>query len=570
MASRVARVEIGYSGKGSDAVWGAVCRNHGQAQGASTLYDPERWRATIRRQVLGSTVQKGGHISVYIGSRLLTLAVLALETEETDVSDGPGLVSTGTIGADTRIEYVERHIDDSRPGGGVPGYGDVASDLAREIRGYFESRELYQELRTRAPQSICLQGVRGVGKSTVLSHALGRLPYAVVRGDLEEIAVNASGTEMADEYIAAALKDLADRARAAAPAVIVLDNLSVLANVAAGYVARDIGALCRQAFLKALRQPASDAASSDADALVSSLQNLSLTRAEEAPSARLPEWSHFAAAFRIARPSQQLGFESVRPTKRWSDIGGYDDVKQKLQQFIRLATSETSSRLGVRPPAGILLHGASGLGKTAMALAMIGESACNVISIRGSELYSKYLGETEARLRRLFQAARAAAPCVVFMDEVDSLAAKREWSSMESGGPALRVLSTLLNEMDGVHETRGVVAVGCTNQLDRIDDAIVRPGRFDQLVEIRPPTAADRRGILQVLARRSRLAADVDLDQLGQATAGYSAARLEMLFREAGLAALRSSCDAAALAMRDFTSALKTMYVAPAAEAPPV
>ncbi|KAJ2794698.1 hypothetical protein H4R21_005405, partial [Coemansia helicoidea] len=254
-----------------------------------------------------------------------------------------------------------------------------------------------------------------------------------------------------------------------------------------------------------------------------------------------------------------LEFESPRPTLRWADIGGYVRIKQELQQFIRLATSETPSRLGIRPPSGILLHGPPGCGKTTLALAMIGESACNVISIRGSELFSKYLGESEARLRRLFQAARAAAPCIVFMDEVDSIAARREWSSVESGSPALRVLSTLLNEMDGVHESRGVVAVGCTNQLDKIDDAILRPGRFDRLVEVPLPSADDRAGILQVLAQRAPLADDVCVTTLAEMTDAFSGADVERLFREAGLAAMRADPAAAVLAKRDFVSGIAAM-----------
>ncbi|KAJ1939622.1 hypothetical protein FBU59_004061 [Linderina macrospora] len=191
-----------------------------------------------------------------------------------------------------------------------------------------------------------------------------------------------------------------------------------------------------------------------------------------------------------------------------------------------------------------------------MALAMIADSACNVICIRGSELFSKYLGETEARLRRLFQAAQAAAPCVIFMDEIDSIAGKREWSSVESGGPGLRVLSTLLNEMDGVHEAKGVIAVGCTNQIDKIDDAILRPGRFDQLVYVGMPTLEDRAAIVKTLARNSPLDVDVRMDELARLTSEYSGAELEQLFREAGLAAMRGSADAVALGMEDFMDAL--------------
>ncbi|KAJ2534251.1 hypothetical protein IWW43_002463 [Coemansia sp. RSA 1935] len=327
-----------------------------------------------------------------------------------------------------------------------------------------------------------------------------------------------------------------------------------VANVTAGYVARDITALCRQAALRKLRHPPKAELATGADSLVQSMQQLSL--AKDTKQILLPEWHDFEQSLQIVRPSQQLAFESARPSKRWTDIGGYEETKHRLQQFVQLAISEEPSKLGIKPPSGILLYGPSGCGKTAMAQAMIGESNCNVINIRGSELFSKYLGETEARLRQLFEAARAAAPCIVFMDEVDSIAAKREWASVESGGPALRVLSTLLNEMDGVHDTRGVVVIGCTNQLDKIDDAIARPGRFDQLVEIPLPTVNDRRGILHTLAQRSPLAEDVSIDRLSEMTAGFTSANIERLFNEAGLSALRRDINASTIDKCDFEKAL--------------
>ncbi|KAJ2741145.1 hypothetical protein GGI20_005390 [Coemansia sp. BCRC 34301] len=328
-----------------------------------------------------------------------------------------------------------------------------------------------------------------------------------------------------------------------------------------GYVARDIVRLCRHALLRLLRDsedcqsagPVNDLAESMAQ--LSLAQRAALTQNSYAAKSVF-DWQWFGSALQIVRPSQQLEFESASPAKKWANIGGYEAIKQQLQRFVRLATSEVPSRLGIAPPAGILLHGPSGCGKTALALAMIGESNCNVIFIRGSELFSKYLGETEARLRRLFQTARAAAPCIVFMDEIDSIAARREWSSVESGGPALRVLSTLLNEMDGVHETSGVITVGCTNQVSRIDDAILRPGRFDQLVEVGLPTAADRLGILRVLSDRSQVADDVNISDLVRQTDGFSGAEIEQLFREAAMAAMRTSRSAAELKMCDFVGAL--------------
>ncbi|KAJ2518539.1 hypothetical protein GGI11_002833 [Coemansia sp. RSA 2049] len=340
-----------------------------------------------------------------------------------------------------------------------------------------------------------------------------------------------------------------------------------IANSAAGYVARDIAALCRQVALHRLRRIQKEGISvrkhgsktePEPDGLLGTLSQLSLDTGDKAKPLA---WEDVEYALAIVRPSQHVEFESERPSKKWTDIGGYTRVVEKLKQLMQLTTRETSTRLGVKAPRGILLHGPSGCGKTAMALAMISESGCSVISIRSSELFSKYLGETEARLRRLFAAARAATPCIVFIDEVDSLAAKRSTHTEHVGGPELRILSTLLNEMDGIHGTSRVVVVGCTNKITQIDDAALRPGRFDQHIEVGLPTDIDRARILETLGRQSCLADDVNIGKLASSTHGFTGAALEQLFREAGLSALRrgNGLGVDVIEMRDFETGLSRM-----------
>ncbi|KAJ2449154.1 hypothetical protein EV183_005039 [Coemansia sp. RSA 2336] len=601
-----------YSGNIEDVLHHGSYNLVPQFSSTSRIYSTTRWQTIVKRQLLSANVSVGRKFTVVVGSRDIELEVLAILPESP---------SKGRISASTELVFVKGQSYPAEPA--LAGYESIVSDLTQEIT--FSNRHFYQHLGIQPQRVVYVCGVPGVGKTTIIKSALKRVPFPVIRGSLQNIVLDASGTELADEFVAMSLSDLADRAKAAAPSVLVLYDIGVLAdaeqmedigtrhftqfvdsipsdvmlilesavadamlpasirrskalehklevpvprlwqrreilyaiqqstgeelspeildkvaNATAGYVARDIAALFRQAVLKMLRQKQTEPL----------LQQLTITES-------CLQWQHFADSLHIVRPSQQLGFESSRPTRQWADIGGYADIKRKLQQFMRLATSEATHQLGITPPSGILLYGPSGCGKTVLAQAMIGESHCNVINIRGSELFSKYLGETEARLRQLFEAARAAAPCVVFMDEVDSIAAKREWSSVESGGPALRVLSTLLNEMDGVHATRGVVVVGCTNQIERIDDAIARPGRFDELVEIWMPTAEDRQGILQTLALKSPFASDVDIEHLSQITDGFSGAALEQLVRDAGLAAIRSSKDACEIAMADFNAALQ-------------
>ncbi|KAJ2887425.1 hypothetical protein FB639_001328, partial [Coemansia asiatica] len=538
------------------------------------LYGTERWQRAFCRQLFGTEIRRGQELSLYIGSQQICFTVIAVENKEQNLDEKATTSVQGVIGDQTRFSIEPSVSDNCDKQRKLPGYEAEVSGLAIEIAGYFRHKDRFRQLNIKPVQSVFVSGITGVGKSTIIWRSLDRLCYPVVHGDLRDIIVNASGTDFAEEYISMALKDLADRARAAAPSVIILDRVDILndkelmeetdgafgkfsafaeniadgvflvlessvdsadmhaatrktsalqhsqsipvpnlqrrceivlwaiekyigsindissnlcldeglltveqlakqvANATAGYVARDIIKLCRQSFLRMLREDPLLQHDDKSD-LADKLKGLSLNAG---PGKKLVlRWEHFSESLQLVRPSQHLEFEGVRPTKRWADIGGYESTKQTLQRFIKLATGESQSALGLRAPSGIMLYGPTGCGKTAMALAMIGESACNVIYIRGSELFSKYLGETEARLRSLFIAARAAAPCIVFMDEVDSLAGKREWSSVESGGPALRVLSTLLNELDGVHETRGVIAVGCTNKLDSIDDAVIRP-----------------------------------------------------------------------------------------------
>ncbi|KAJ2414178.1 hypothetical protein GGI10_002557 [Coemansia sp. RSA 2530] len=559
------------------------------------LYAPDRWTRTIRRQLRGLRLAQGQKASVIVGSRQVHLSVDLLFEESTCISDKPK--QAGAVDDETVFE-IQRRSQTARQQQCLPGYNSDSEGLSSEIAGYFARRACFRHLNVKPVQTVYVCGAPGVGKSTVINHALGRAGYPAVYGDVRAMVASASGTEMASEYFAMTLDDLVARARALTPSVILVDRVDVLGDAALlsehedstklatvfakfidsipqgvflvlesslelgelpmavkrceslqhcqaigiptaprreqmvkavlgelvaeipsnagvhqkeldglcrrvaaatpGYVARDIVRLCRQALLRMLRgrNQSVDLVGSLAESMtLLSLTGQSALTPSMPATMTVPAWQWFGSALQIVRPSQQLEFESARPMKRWADIGG-------------------------------------------------------------SDLFSKYLGETEARLRRLFHAARAAAPCIVFMDEIDSIAAKREWSSVESGGPSLRVLSTLLNEMDGVHETSGVVTVGCTNQVNKIDDAILRPGRFDQLVEVHLPTAADRSGILQVLSSRSKVADDVSIDDLVKQTDGLSGAGLEQLFREAGMSAMRTRRPALELGVPDFTSAL--------------
>ncbi|KAJ2788093.1 hypothetical protein GGI15_000114 [Coemansia interrupta] len=527
------------------------------------IYGPKRWQSAFRRQLLESKLALGQSVTLLVGSQTVVFEVLALEASTRGCTEQ---VSEGYVGSESIFElkpYFQQTADEERT---VAGYESEVASLADQVRNYFIRKSQFRQLNIKPLQTVFVSGLSGIGKTTIIHAALGRLSYPTIYANLGDIIISGSSTDFTEEYVSMALGDLASRARAAAPAVLVVDRVDVLKDSELTQDMDDIYSQFRK-FADNIPDDVflvleSSIEASDMPAAVKKCDALQHGIEVPIPTLRRREsivrkiLGSLANTIGAVRPSQHLEFEGVRPTKRWADIGGYEKTKQALQRFMRLATAERSSALGIKPPSGIMLYGPTGCGKTAMAQAMIGESGCNVIYIRGSELFSKYLGETEARLRRLFLAARAAAPCIVFMDEVDSIAAKREWSSVESGGPSLRVLSTLLNELDGVHETKGVIAVGCTNQLDSIDDAIIRPGRFDQVVEICMPSLSDRVGILHTLGQKSVLGGDVDIDVLAQMTEGYSGAALEQLFREAGLAAMRQNQNVGEIRMADFIQAV--------------
>ncbi|KAI8922253.1 P-loop containing nucleoside triphosphate hydrolase protein, partial [Powellomyces hirtus] len=243
----------------------------------------------------------------------------------------------------------------------------------------------------------------------------------------------------------------------------------------------------------------------------------------------------FQYALSIVGPAQ-VGFESKKPSARWEHVGGYDKLKTRVRQLATwpLQRPEAYVKLGVKPPAGLLLYGPSGCGKTLLVHALAASCPMNYISVKGSEIYSKYLGESESMVRKLFAAARRLAPCLLFMDELDAIGTRREWSDEGGTGVNERVLSTLLNEMDGVQERKGVFIIACTTRPEKIDDALLRPGRLDHHLYIPLPTVSDRRGILESLRGPQGaeiLGQDVDIGRLAELTEGYSGADLSVLVR---------------------------------------
>jgi transitional endoplasmic reticulum ATPase len=276
------------------------------------------------------------------------------------------------------------------------------------------------------------------------------------------------------------------------------------------------------------------------------LDNLSVTRDD------------FLAALKRVQPSALREIMIEAPDVTWTDIGGLEEAKRELREGIELPLKHPDAfrRIGIRPAKGFLLFGPPGTGKTLLAKAVAREAEANFIAAKSSDLLSKWYGESERQVSRLFQRARQVAPTVIFIDEIDSLAPERGGGI---GEPAVteRVVNTLLAEMDGLEELQGVVVIAASNRPALLDPALLRPGRFDDLVYVSVPDRAGRLHILKIHTGKMPLAPDVDLEALADRTNGYTGADLEDLTRRAGLQALREDINTTSIPMRLFEKALK-------------
>ncbi|MET7470164.1 AAA family ATPase [Micromonospora sp. NPDC005686] len=296
-------------------------------------------------------------------------------------------------------------------------------------------------------------------------------------------------------------------------------RLDEVAGRTPGFVAADLAALVREAGVRAaLRQ-----------------------KTAETPSVAMAD---FTAALEVVRPTTMSASTLELASVTLDDVGGLHEVKQTLTESVLwpLTYPDTFARLGVTPPRGVLLYGPPGCGKTYLVTALAGSGRANVLSVKGAELLSKWVGESERAVRELFRRARQAAPTLVFLDEVDALAPVRGQAT--DGGTTDRVVAALLTELDGVEALRNVVVVGATNRPELVDPALLRPGRLERLVYVPPPDGPARAEILRASARDVPLAPDVDLDALGAELDGFSAADCAALIREAALAAMRESLHA--------------------------
>ncbi|MGC9191148.1 MAG: CDC48 family AAA ATPase [Conexivisphaera sp.] len=303
-------------------------------------------------------------------------------------------------------------------------------------------------------------------------------------------------------------------------------DLREISRITHGYTGADLKALCREAAMNALRRTLPKDYLEMGEIPASVLERIRVTQ------------SDFLEAMKVVGPSALREFYAERSPTSFSEIGGASQIKAKLMENVVKAIRDPESfhRLGIEPPRGVLLYGPPGCGKTLIAKALANESGANLILVRGPELLSKWVGESERALRGIFRKAVSASPTVIVFDEIDALAPSRAYS-LGSWSPD-SIVSQLITELDSLEDFSGVFVVGTTNRPELIDVALLRPGRFDLLIYVPPPNATERAEILRILVRKVPLAPDVDLEELSRATEGYTGADLKALVREAALNAM--------------------------------
>ncbi len=303
-------------------------------------------------------------------------------------------------------------------------------------------------------------------------------------------------------------------------------DLEHLVEISHGYVGADLAALCREAAMKALRRYLPDIDLKGGGISSEVLERLKVTNED------------FREAFREVEPSTLRDVFTEPPNVTWDDVGGMEEVKQQLKEAVEapLRDPETFKRMGISPPRGVLLYGPPGVGKTLIAKAAARESTANFITIKGPEVFSKWVGESEKAIREIFRKAKQSAPTVVFLDEIDSIAARR--GHRGDGGATERVVNQLLTSLDSLETLGEVIVLAATNRPDILDPSLLRPGRFDRIIYLPPPEVEARRAILAVHTRDVPLRG-VDLDAIAEALDGYSGADIEGLVREAAMIAIR-------------------------------
>jgi len=334
-------------------------------------------------------------------------------------------------------------------------------------------------------------------------------------------------------------------------------NLDELAGLTHGFVGADLESLSKEAAMNVLRKHL-DKIKLDEEAIPQEILEKLIVKQED-----------FMDALKVVRPSAMREILVETPNIGWEDIGGLNKIQEELKESVEwpLKHPESFTRMGIRASRGILLYGPPGTGKTLLAKAVAKESEANFISIKGPSLLSKWVNESHKGVQRIFDKARQVSPCIIFIDEIESLASRRGGHDNASSQEGTKVLNQLLAEMDGLEEMNEVLVLGATNRPDMLDPAVLRPGRFDKILLINPPDEKGRKQIFEVHTRKMPIGTGKKLltnsekskllEELAKKTDGYTGADIEAVTREAGLIALRESIESKQVTKKHFEDALK-------------
>ena len=455
------------------------------------------------------------------GKTLLARAVAGETNAHFTSVSGPEIMGRHYGESEERLREIFRQAEERAPSIVFIDEIDSIAPKRDEVSGEVEKRIVSQLL-------TLMDGIKGRGKVVVIA--------ATNRPDSIDPALRRPGRLDREVEIGVPDRDGREQILAIHTAGMPLADgvdLGRVARAAHGFVGADLEALAKEAAMGALRRvlPGMDL---DADRIgPEALGRIRVTEAD------------LRGALREIRPSALREVLVQAPDVGWGDIGGLDGLKEELREAVEwpLRHAGAMAHVGARPPKGILLHGPPGTGKTLAAKAAARTAESNFISIKGPELLSKWVGESEKGVREVFRKARQAAPCIIFFDEVDALVPRRR-SGADGGSRATEgVVSQILTEIDGLEELADVLIIGATNRLDIVDPALLRPGRFDRVIEVPMPDAGARRSILEIHAKGKPLADGADLGALVGMTAGMSGAEIEGAVDRAALAALRRHID---------------------------
>ncbi|KXA89848.1 hypothetical protein AKJ61_01970 [candidate division MSBL1 archaeon SCGC-AAA259B11] len=325
-------------------------------------------------------------------------------------------------------------------------------------------------------------------------------------------------------------------------------DLDELADNTYGYVGADLASLAREAAMNALREILPEINLEENRIPSETLEKLKVTRDD------------FRKARQQVEPSAMREVLVSVPDTHWKDVGGLEETKQQLIESVEwpLKKPDAFERVGIEAPHGILLYGPPGTGKTLLAKAVATESDANFISIKGPELLSKWVGESEKAVRETFKKARQAAPTIIFFDEIDAMVPKR--GRRDAGSQVgERVISQLLTEIDGLEKLENVIVIGATNRPDLVDPALLRPGRFDRVMMVPSPDEEARHEIFKIHTRRTPISEDIDLKDLAKRTEGYSGADIAAVCKEAAMLALREDIKTDEVKKEHFEEALDSV-----------